>query len=80
MANGEYPEWLWSMLDPKPTLSELERKLKPMLAEEIDGIGDLRSLMDASEEDVSCEEKSQALCALNSCSPIVGSSACLLFS
>jgi len=52
LADGEYPEWLWSMLDPKPTLSELERKLKPMLAEEIDGIGDLRSLMDASEEDI----------------------------
>ena len=71
MADGEYPEWLWSMLDPKPTLSELERTLKPMLAEEIDGIGDLRSLRDASEEDVSCQEKSRALCPLHSCSPKV---------
>ena len=51
--DSEYPDWLWSMLDPKPTLSELDRKYKPILAKEINGIGDLRKLMRESEEDVS---------------------------
>ena len=51
--DGEYPDWLWSMLDPKPTLSELDRKLKPILAKELNGIDDLRKLRDAHEQDVS---------------------------
>ena len=51
-ADAEYPDWLWSMLEPKPTLSELDRKLKPILAKEINGIGDLRKLMDDHEDDI----------------------------
>jgi len=41
------------MLDPQPTLSELDRKLGPVLGKQIDGIEDLRKLMSESEEDVS---------------------------
>jgi large subunit ribosomal protein L54 len=48
----EYPDWLWSMLDPKPTLSELERKLNPILAKDLNGIDDLRKLRDQHEQDI----------------------------
>ncbi|WZN66849.1 mitochondrial ribosomal protein L37 [Chloropicon roscoffensis] len=50
--DSEYPDWLWGMLDPQPTLSELDRKLGPVLGKQIDGIEDLRKLMSESEEDV----------------------------
>merc|ERR1711904_686361 len=46
LEDNEYPDWLWRMLDPKPTLSELERKLEPVISREINGIGELRELME----------------------------------
>ena len=52
MEDNEYPDWLWRMLDPKPTLSELERKLEPVISREINGIGELRELMENHEEDI----------------------------
>uniref|UniRef100_A0A7S2X0T2 Large ribosomal subunit protein mL54 n=1 Tax=Chloropicon primus TaxID=1764295 RepID=A0A7S2X0T2_9CHLO len=53
LPDGEYPEWLWTMIDPKPTLSELDRKLRPIINKEINGIGELRQLMNDHEDEVS---------------------------
>lgn len=60
------------MLDPQPTLSELDRKLGPVLGKQIDGIEDLRKLMSESEEDVSeprREKKQRAGGEAGGCAP-----------